>query len=66
MDALRLPRLLPPALATLWAPAALKGHPADRQYTELTVIFPNARPPLYVRENGKVVKTFPLTQTFRI
>jgi len=55
-----------PALVTLWDPAALKGYPADRQYTELTVIFPNARPPLYVTENGKLVKTFPLTQTFNI
>ena len=55
-----------PALVTLWEPAALKGHPGDRQYTELTVIFPSGRPPVYVRDNGKVVKTFPLTQTFKI
>ena len=55
-----------PALVTLWDPAALKGHPSDRQYTKMTVIFPNSRPPLYVRENGKVVKTYPLTQTFTI
>jgi hypothetical protein len=52
-----------PALVTLWGPAALKGHPADRQYTELTVIFPGARPPVYGKGGAK---TFPLTQTFDI
>ena len=55
-----------PALVTLWDPAALKGHPSDRQYKKMTVIFPDSRPPLYVQENGKVVKTYPLTQTFTI
>jgi hypothetical protein len=55
-----------PALVTLWKTAAVKGHPNDRQYTELTVIFPGARPPVYVTENGKTVKTFPLTQTIDI
>jgi hypothetical protein len=54
------------ALVTLYDLAAVKGHPSDRQYVEMTVIFPSTRPPVYVQENGKVVKTFPLTQTFQI
>jgi len=54
------------ALVMFWEPSALKGHPDDRQYTELTVVFPDKRPPLYVLENGKVIKTTPLTQTFKI
>jgi hypothetical protein len=41
------------------------GHPADRRYTELTVIFTGkTRPPVYVLKNGKLVATYPLTQTF--
>jgi hypothetical protein len=44
---------------------AAGGHPADRRYTKLTVIFPGTtRPPVYVLRNGKLVATYPLTQTF--
>jgi hypothetical protein len=54
-----------PSLEMLWGSAAVKGHPADRRYTELTVIFTGkTRPPVYVLKNGKVVATYPLTQTF--
>ena len=43
----------------------MKGHPAERRYTELTVIFTGKkRPPVYVLKNGKPVATYPLTQTF--
>jgi hypothetical protein len=43
----------------------VKGHPADRRYTKLTVIFTGrTRPPVYVLKNGKLVATYPLTQTF--
>ncbi len=54
-----------PSLEVLWGSAAVKGHPADRRYTELTVIFSGkTRPPVYVLKNGKLVATYPLTQTF--
>jgi hypothetical protein len=54
-----------PSLEVLWGNAAVKGHPADRRYTKLTVIFTGkTRPPVYVLENGKLVATYPFTQTF--
>jgi hypothetical protein len=54
-----------PSLEMLWGSATVQGHPADRRYTELTVIFTGkTRPPVYVLNNGKVVATYPLTQTF--
>jgi hypothetical protein len=54
-----------PSLEVLWGSATVKGHPADRRYTELTVIFTGkTRPPVYVLKNGKLVATYPLTQTF--
>jgi hypothetical protein len=54
-----------PSLEVLWGSAAVKGHPADRRYTKLTVIFTGrTRPPVYVLKNGKLVATYPLTQTF--
>jgi hypothetical protein len=55
-----------PALEVLWGSARVKGHPADRRYTQLTVIFTGkTRPPVYVLKNGKLVATYPLTQTFQ-
>jgi hypothetical protein len=54
-----------PSLETLWGSARVKGHPAERRYTELTVIFTGKkRPPVYVLKNGKLVATYPLTRTF--
>jgi hypothetical protein len=54
-----------PSLEVLWGSAMVKGHPADRRYTQLTVIFTGkARPPVYVLQNGKAVATHPLTLTF--
>ena len=54
-----------PSLEMLWGSATVKGHPADRRYTKLTVIFTGkTRPPVYVLKNGKLVATYPLTQTF--
>ena len=54
-----------PSLEVLWGSAAVQGHPADRRYTKLTVIFTGkTRPPVYVLKNGKLVATYPLTQTF--
>ena len=42
-----------------------EGPPADQRYTDLTVIFTGkTRPPVYVLKNGKLVATYPLTQTF--
>jgi hypothetical protein len=53
------------SLEVLWGSATVKGHPADRRYTKLTVIFTGKkRPPVYVLKNGKLVATYPLTQTF--
>jgi len=48
----------------LWGSATVQGHPADRRYTELTVIFTAKRPPVYVLRDGKLVATYPRTQTF--
>jgi hypothetical protein len=54
-----------PSLEMLWGNAAVKGHPGERRYTELTVIFTGKkRPPVYVLKNGKLVATYPATQTF--
>ena len=42
-----------------------EGPPAERRYTELTVIVTGKkRPPAYVLNNGEPVATYPLTQTF--
>jgi hypothetical protein len=52
-----------PAIVTFWGSAAVKGHPGDRTYTEMTFIFPGKRPAVYVRVNGKWIATHPETQT---
>lgn len=52
-----------PALVTLWGSAAVKGHPAERKYTETTLIFTGTRPPAYQVVNGKEVVTHPVTLT---
>lgn len=53
-----------PALIVLWGSAPVRGHPAERTYTEMTAIYPGARPALYVYNNDKSVATYPQTQTF--
>ena len=54
-----------PSREVLWGSAAVQGHPADRRYTKLTVIFTGKRrPPVYVLKNGRRVATYPLTHTF--
>ncbi len=50
-------------LAVLWGSGNVKGHPAERRYTHLTLIYTGARPPVYVLEHGKLVATYPATQT---
>jgi hypothetical protein len=52
-----------PALVALWGSAAVKGHPSERKYTEMTLIFTGARPPHYEVVNGKTVITHPVTLT---
>jgi hypothetical protein len=52
-----------PSLEVLWGSAAVTGHPHDRRYTEVTVIFTGKRPPVYVLRHGKTVATYPRTQT---
>jgi hypothetical protein len=50
-------------LAVLWGSASIKGHPAQRRYTELTLVYTGPRPPYYQLINGKVVKEYPATLT---
>lgn len=52
-----------PALVVLWGSGSVAGHPAERRYTEVTLVYPGARPPVYQLVNGKVVATYPVTQT---
>ena len=52
------------ALIALWGSAAVKGHPSERKYTEMTLIFTGTRPPYYQWVNGKSVVTHPVTLTF--
>jgi hypothetical protein len=52
-----------PALVTLWGSAAVKGHPSERKYTQMTLIFTGTRPPAYRVVNGKTVVTHPVTLT---
>jgi len=51
------------ALVALWGSAAVKGHPSERKYTEMTLIFTGTRPPFYQVINGKTVVTHPVTLT---
>jgi hypothetical protein len=53
-----------PALVVLWGSGSVPGHPAERRYTEVTLIYPGARPPVYKLVNGKLVAAYPVTQTF--
>jgi len=42
-----------PVIAVLWGSAAAAHHPGQKRYTEITLIYPGARPPAY--KNGKMV-----------
>lgn len=53
-----------PALVVLWGSGSVSGQPNERRYTEVTLIYPGARPPVYKLVNGKLVATYPVTQTF--
>jgi hypothetical protein len=52
-----------PALVVLWGSAAVKGHPSERKYTRITLVFTGTRPPVYRVVNGKTVVTHPVTLT---
>jgi hypothetical protein len=52
-----------PALVTLWGSAAVPGHPSERKYTQMTLIFTGKRPPSYQLVNGKEVVSHPVTLT---
>jgi hypothetical protein len=53
-----------PVVAVLWGGATVAGHRSERRYTEVTVSFTKHRPPVYVvNGNGKVVATYPVSQT---
>jgi len=51
-------------LVMLWGSGSGSGHPAERRYTQVTIVYPGARPPVYEVVNGKVVATYPVTRTF--
>jgi hypothetical protein len=51
-------------LVTMWGSARISGHPGERTYTEMTLIFPGKRPAVYEQVNGKWVATYPQTQTW--
>jgi hypothetical protein len=55
-----------PVLVMLWGSASVQGHPAERRYTRATLVYPGARPPLYTTVNGKVVATYPVSQTLPV
>ena len=52
-----------PVVAMLWGSATVKGHPGERRYTEVTISYPKGRPAVYTIRNGKVVATYPVSQT---
>ncbi|HEY0935350.1 MAG TPA: hypothetical protein VGD91_16595 [Trebonia sp.] len=52
-----------PALVDLWGSAAVKGHPSERKYTEMTLVFTGKRPPVYQVVDGKTSVTHPVTLT---
>ena len=55
-----------PALITLWGSMAVRNHPGERTYTEMTLIFPGQRPAVYKQINGKWTATYPVTQTLGV
>jgi hypothetical protein len=52
-----------PVLVVAWGTGSVPGHLAERRYTQLTLIYPAARPPVYTLVKGKLVATYPVTQT---
>jgi hypothetical protein len=52
-----------PALVALWGSAAVKGHPSERKYTQMTLVFTGTRPPVYQLVNDKTVVSHPVTLT---
>jgi len=52
-----------PALVALWGSAAVKGHPSERKYPQMTLVFTGTRPPVYQLVNGKTVVSHPVTLT---
>ena len=53
-----------PVVAVLWGSATVKGRPGERRYTEATLSYTKRRPAVYATScNGKVVATYPVTQT---
>jgi len=55
-----------PVFAVLWGSARVKGQRAERRYTEVTFVYPGARPPVYSFISGKRVTTYPPAQTFSL
>jgi hypothetical protein len=52
-----------PVVTMLWGSATVKGHRDERRYSEVTVSYPKNRPAVYTIRNGKVVATYPVSQT---
>lgn len=55
-----------PALVTLWGSRTVRNHPGERSYTEMTLVFPGQRPPVYKLSNGKWTVSYPVTQTLGV
>jgi hypothetical protein len=49
-----------PVYVMFWGGAAVPGHPGEQRYTEVTMVYPGARPPHY--QNGHQVEG-PITTT---
>jgi hypothetical protein len=53
-----------PAIVALWGSAAVKGHPAEHKYSEMTIIFTRTPPSLTETVSGKTVTVNPGSLTF--
>ena len=53
-----------PVVVELLGSAAVKGHPDQRRYTEVTITYTAGRPAVYTKNcSGKVVATYPVSWT---
>ncbi|QMU67792.1 hypothetical protein [Streptacidiphilus sp. P02-A3a] len=52
-----------PVVIELLGSAPVKGHPNEHRYTEATITYTAARPPVYVKSGSKVVATYPISWT---
>ncbi len=56
-----------PVVVEFLGSAAVKGHPGEFRYTEATITYTAARPPVYAKNcGGKVVATYPVSWTVQL